>query len=387
MAIELSRLIEKVAHMDITLVAGEKGLSNCVTWVHMAETVEASDFLDGGQLAFTTGIGIGSEEELYSLVKSFWKKKVAGAIINIGPFIEVIPEEVKNFCNMYDVPLFVVPWKVHLAEIMRICCFAITKDEQRMMETSAAFKNAIFFPKQEELYVVPLSQRSFRVNWKYSVTVLKLNTTEPNKEARLESLCMSMENMIRHKNKNFAIFVNETELILVLANIKEEALLAEVKEIQRDINRFLMEGESVSMGVGRLTKSVRCLYKSYNQAKAIQRLQARGKIGADKVFYTKLGIYRLLMGIEDKEIIKDYYHHMLQPLIDYDRVNQTDLCQTLQCYLNNDGSVKDTAEELFVHRNTVNYKLNKVEEILEIEMSSLAARTELIIAFKLMDIM
>ncbi|MBE5890979.1 MAG: PucR family transcriptional regulator [Lachnospiraceae bacterium] len=386
MAIELSRLIEKVAHMDITLVAGEKGLSNCVTWVHMVETVEASDFLDGGQLVFTTGIGIGSEE-LYSLVKSFWKKKVAGAIINIGPFIEVIPEEVKNFCNMYDLPLFVVPWKVHLAEIMRICCFAITKDEQRMMETSAAFKNAIFFPKQEELYVVPLSQRSFRVNWKYSVTVLKLNTTEPNKEARLESLCMSMESMIRHKNKNFAIFVNEAELILVLANIKEEVLFAEVKEIQRDINRFLMEGESVSMGVGRLTKSVRCLYKSYNQAKAIQRLQARGKIGADKVFYTKLGVYRLLMGIEDKEIIKDYYHHMLQPLIDYDRVNQTDLCQTLQCYLNNDGSVKDTAEELFVHRNTVNYKLNKVEEILEIEMSSLAARTELIIAFKLMDIM
>ena len=37
MAIELQRLMEKVAHMDVTLVAGEGGLHNHVSWVHMVE--------------------------------------------------------------------------------------------------------------------------------------------------------------------------------------------------------------------------------------------------------------------------------------------------------------------------------------------------------------
>ena len=150
---------------------------------------------------------------------------------------------------------------------------------------------------------------------------------------------------------------------------------------------MLTEGESLAMGVGRLTKSIRCIYKSYNQAKAIQRLSARGKIGEDKIMYSNLGIYRLLMGIEDHEIMKEYYNHTLKELIDYDEKNHSDLCATLRSYLMNDGSVRDTADELFVHRNTINYKIKKIEELLGIEMSSLRARTELMIAFNLQDIM
>ena len=51
MAIELQRLMEKVAHMDVTLVAGEGGIHHLVSWVHMIETMEASDFLEGGEIA------------------------------------------------------------------------------------------------------------------------------------------------------------------------------------------------------------------------------------------------------------------------------------------------------------------------------------------------
>lgn len=299
MAIELARLMKKVEHMDISLVAGKEGLSHLVTWVHMVET----------------------------------------------------------------------------------------KEDQRMLETSAAFKNAIFFPKQEELYVVPLSQRSFRVNWEYSVTVLKLMSQAEELEDRLDALCMTLENMIRHSNKKFAIFVNEMEIILVFADMSEEELLVTVTEIKNRQKMFLQKGEKVYMGVGRLTKSVRCLYKSYNQAKAIKRLQERNKISEDRIFYTNLGIYRLLMGIEDHEIMQDYYEHTLKPLVEYDAANNSDLCQTLRSYLAHDGSVKDMADELFVHRNTINYKLNKIEELLGIKMSSLAARVELMIALDLLDIL
>lgn len=105
------------------------------------------------------------------------------------------------------------------------------------------------------------------------------------------------------------------------------------------------------------------------------------------MFYSELGIYRLLMGIDDREIMTEYYSHTLKPLLDYDAVNNSDLCGTLRCYLHNNGSVKETADELFVHRNTINYKLNKIEELLNIEVSSVAARTELMMAFYLQDIL
>ena len=95
----------------------------------------------------------------------------------------------------------------------------------------------------------------------------------------------------------------------------------------------------------------------------------------------------MLMAIEDKEIIIEYYNKTIRPLSEYDRKNDSDLAVVLRCYLNHNGSVKETADELFVHRNTINYKLNKISEILDIDLSQLNNRLQLSIGFMLEDML
>lgn len=107
MAVELQRLMEKVSHMDVNLIAGKGGIHNLVTWVHMVETTEASDFLEGGEIAFTTGLGLGNRTNLLDLIRLMYEKNVAGVIVNTGPFIEEVPEDAITFCNEHDFPLFV----------------------------------------------------------------------------------------------------------------------------------------------------------------------------------------------------------------------------------------------------------------------------------------
>ena len=387
MAVELHRLIEKVAHMDISLLAGKAGMHNLVTWIHMVETMEASDFLEGGEIAFTTGLGLSNRVPLLTLVENIYEKKAAGIIVNTGPFIEDIPNEVIEFCNEHCFPLFVIPWKIHLAEVMRIFCFTITKADQRELETAAAFKNSIFFPKQEELYVVPLSQRDFYENWKYSVCVLKLSNVKSDLPSRIEKMTMNLDNYARHKYKNFAVFSHDTEILAVVANYSEDQLHTFVNDLKAQAKIILLDNEELSLGVGKLTQSIRCLYKSYGQATSIQKLQANNKIDKSLIFYSDMGIYKLLMGIEDKEILKDYYEKTIRPLTDYDSKNNSDLAEVLRCYLKHNGSVKETADELFVHRNTINYKLNKIEEMLNMDFSSLNARLQLSIGYMLQDML
>jgi DNA-binding PucR family transcriptional regulator len=96
-----------------------------------------------------------------------------------------------------------------------------------------------------------------------------------------------------------------------------------------------------------------------------------------------MGIYRLLLGVEDKELINDYLTNTIGKIIKYDAENKTNLCETLECYLRNNGSVNETSKEMFVHRNTINYKLNKLEEILDADLSSLELRMQLMMALKL----
>lgn len=387
MAIELDRLIKKASHLDITFLAGKKGIHNLVSWVHMVETSEASDFLYGGEIAFITGLGLNSNTTMLRLAENIYKKNAAGIIVNTGPFLEKVPDDVIQFCEAHNFPLFVVPWKIHLAEIMRIFCFAITKDEQKNIETAAAFKNAIFFPGQEELYLVPLSQHGFRVNWKYSACTIKLKTNTANLPQRLEKLAYTLENYANHHYKNFAEFISNDDIILVIANYSETDLRKFVKDMKEQTMNFLQKSESIAMGCGKLTKSIRCLYKSYNQANSIVKLQELNKISSSFVFYSDMGIYKLLMGIDDKEIMRDYCEGSIQPLIEYDNKNATDLADVLRCYLKHNGSVKDASEELFVHRNTINYKLGKIQEFLGLDLSLLDTRLQLSLAFMLLDLL
>ena len=387
MAVELQRLMEKVSHMDVSLIAGKGGMHNLVTWVHMVETTEASDFLEGGEIAFTTGLGLGNRTNLLDLLRLMYEKEVAGVIVNTGPFIEEIPQNAIDFCNENNFPLFVIPWKIHLAEVMRIFCFAITKDEQRILETAAAFKNAIFFPKQEELYVVPLSQQGFHVNWNYAVCMMNLSHSATDLSIRLEQLVTSLDTYARHKYDNFAIFSHDTEILIVAGNYSEQELHTFIQDLCSRACQLLASGESVSMGCGKLTKSIRCLWKSYRQAKSIQKLQENGKIDHSLIFYSDMGIYKLLMGIEDREIIQEYYDKTIRPLLDYDKKNDSDLAVVLRAYLNHNGSVKETADELYVHRNTINYKLTRISEILDMDLSQLNTRLQLRIGFMLEDML
>ena len=151
MAVELKRLIEKVTNYDITLIAGKSGINRAVSWVHMVENEEAACFLDGYEVAFLTGVGIVGKDTLLSLIRAIYENNATVVIINIGPFIEEIPDDVIEFCDANSFPLFSVPWKTHLAEIIKIFCFTISKDDQSSLQIASAFKNAILFPKQEEL--------------------------------------------------------------------------------------------------------------------------------------------------------------------------------------------------------------------------------------------
>ena len=152
-------------------------------------------------------------------------------------------------------------------------------------------------------------------------------------------------------------------------------------------SQILASGESISAGCGKVTQSIRCLWKSYKQAKSIQKLQHNGKCMDSLIFYSDMGIYKLLMSIDDRDIIEEYYAKTIRPLLEYDKKNNSDLAVVLRSYLNHNGSVKETADELYVHRNTINYKLTRISELLDMDLSQLNTRLQLSVGFMLEDML
>src|SRR5262249_1655803 len=77
-----------------------------------------------------------------------------------------------------------------------------------------------------------------------------------------------------------------------------------------------------------------------------------------------LGVYQLLLTVQQRPELRDFYQAQLGPLVEYDRQKRAELVQTLDTYIDARNSPSETALRLHLHRNTVLYRLRRVRELL-----------------------
>ena len=76
---------------------------------------------------------------------------------------------------------------------------------------------------------------------------------------------------------------------------------------------------------------------------------------------------------------------MLAPLEAYDARRDTDLLDTLRVYVKTGGNITTTAETLFLHRNSVAYRLLRIQEVSGLELRDRQIRSLLLAALALTD--
>ena len=95
--------------------------------------------------------------------------------------------------------------------------------------------------------------------------------------------------------------------------------------------------------------------------------------------FEETGAYRLLLSAmsEDPAELQRFYAETVEPLVAYDEQYETDLVQTVEAFLDNDGNVAGTAQQLFTHRHTIRYRLERVRELSGLDVGSTDGREKL----------
>jgi hypothetical protein len=78
--------------------------------------------------------------------------------------------------------------------------------------------------------------------------------------------------------------------------------------------------------------------------------------------FDELGVWRLLARPDGNDL-QQLVDTWIGPLIDYDREHRSELLKTLVAYLNEFGALEATAAKLFVHRNSLRYRLVRIAEL------------------------
>ncbi len=376
MSIMLKSLCENADYRyGLNVVAGQKGMSNVVQWIHTVEDVEVSDFLHGGELIFTTGIANKNNEWLLPFVKNLKNKNVSGLIVNIGPYITSVPQQVLDYCNKLNFPLMTIPWKTRIVDISRDFCNKIITNEKEEEDVCEAFKNIVFFPSDAEKYIPVLKSHNFDTDKDYCMIAVK---TEVNNISTHDMVDELYERFLYSYKKQWGSFTVGFVTYYVLCDFTDNELETLVSNIQaQQFNKLYIE--RIYVVVGLKNSSLTKLYKNYQITSRLLDVAVKKNISPE--WYDKLGMKKILLAVDDIEILRRFYNDNLSALKKYDEDNGTDYMGFLKKYLKYDGSIQKVADETFVHRNTINYQLAKVKKILNNNLKSYEDRLNLILAF------
>jgi purine catabolism regulator len=173
---------------------------------------------------------------------------------------------------------------------------------------------------------------------------------------------------------------NGAEFVLPADGPRDERRLAETL---RDELRGLQRGGSegvISLGVGTIREGFTGIRRSHAEARQALLLGRRLQGPGHFTLFGELGVYRLIFAAESLPELTDLYTQTLGPLLAYDRQNNAGLVSTLDAFFAANGSPKEAAERLGVHRNTVLYRLDRIRDITGYDLDDAGVRMRLQLA-------
>lgn len=140
------------------------------------------------------------------------------------------------------------------------------------------------------------------------------------------------------------------------------------------------------IGIGGKTADLHQYKICYQQGKQALNVVLQSFTNVGFAFFERLGAYTLLYHLKNMDVTAQFINKHLKPLLEYSDQKNVDLFQTLRMFLFQNGNLKETADALFIHRSTLQYRIEKIQSILEVDINDAEERLNLMMAYKLYDL-
>ncbi|GGP16422.1 PucR family transcriptional regulator [Oceanobacillus neutriphilus] len=140
------------------------------------------------------------------------------------------------------------------------------------------------------------------------------------------------------------------------------------------------------MGVGLIYKGITGLRESFVQAENALKL-GRYLVNPKTItFYEDLGVYRLLGALIGSQELTDFFNKTVGKLIEYDKSHHLKLIETLKAYFEYNENLKETSHFLFIHVNTLKYRMRKIASITGYSLNDTDGKMMLYIGLKINEL-
>lgn len=194
---------------------------------------------------------------------------------------------------------------------------------------------------------------------KFLIAVINMDDSTPA-NIYMDSLKHDLNNLFRN-----VWIVRDHNYIVILT----DAQPFEKSGDHSDLELFLTK-HNFNLGLSDTFSDITLLPEHYDQAKKTLRYQAILSENDTITYYDNYKLIEMLALLNDTSPIQRYCSSCVLDIQEYDSVNNTQYLSTLYLYLKADKSVNAAAKALFVHRNTIVYRINRIKELFNINFDN-----------------
>lgn len=140
---------------------------------------------------------------------------------------------------------------------------------------------------------------------------------------------------------------------------------------------------TVTVGVGKDIDSIDALGESFRQAELAAQLGASLWGGNRAMHYDDLGVHRVLFALREND---EMMTPALQRIVEHDQEHHTDYVPTLAAYLKSMGRLRVAAEQLGIHRNTLEYRIGRIVELAGLDLDDPDNRLALELGIRMLEL-
>jgi purine catabolism regulator len=199
----------------------------------------------------------------------------------------------------------------------------------------------------------------------------------PSAADALAQLSARLDNWLRHQGQRGLVVARERGIALIVESKSGATGQALAEKLLKDLST---PAQALTVGVGHVAaeKSLRRVYDE-----AVEAADIGLRVKADLVCFWELGLLDWLYHVPPEVSQRNPYLAKIQALAEHDSRSNGELVQTLETYLDRGGALAEAAAALNVHRNTLLYRLGRIEEIADVDLKDVQQRLNLHAALKM----
>lgn len=368
------------------ILAGEHGLSRYVRWFHVIEVMDKLDLFHGNELVITTGYDIGNNPILQSgLVQRLNNKKISALIIK-KDYITQISKKMKESANELSLPLFVIENSTDLIQFTRkVSNFLIKQSNVSNLMSNFLFQLIDNKTKNKEDVLRRARMLGYPIEKKFLLFIfnLEINEEQKNYDIDVKIVLEKLTESILYYKVFLNPFIIKGKQIIILVPIAKEVenyIWEWAKQIAIE-NKISLKHYNPVIVISDIIQKYTDIATHIEET--IKVMEITNKINNSGVHLVFNYLPYLVLKDMNKDSIKEYISRTIGEILFSDNVNKLDLLGTLENFFLNDCNINNTSQKMFIHRNTLVYRIQKIEKILGRSLSSYKNRFVLDLALHL----